>query len=77
MSHVPTNVNRGSGIGTFSRRSHARVAPVDRDTPQETAEEVHLELRWNGSSDATTDRFELRREADGQLLIARQDTIAG
>ena len=37
---------------------------------------VDVVLRWNGSSDATTDRFELRRGPDGQLLIARQDTIA-
>ena len=38
---------------------------------------VHVDLRWNGSSDATTNRFELRRGPDGQWLIARQDTIAG
>lgn len=37
---------------------------------------VDVVLRWNGSIDATTDRFELRRGPDGQLLIARQDTIA-
>ena len=37
---------------------------------------VDVVLRWNGSSDTTTDRFELRRGPDGQLLIARQDTIA-
>ena len=36
---------------------------------------VHVELRWNGSSEAVTDRFELHRGPDGQLLIARQDTV--
>jgi hypothetical protein len=37
---------------------------------------VEAELRWNGDSDAVTDRFELRPGPDGQLLIARQDTVA-
>ena len=34
---------------------------------------VDVELRWNGSTDAVTDRFELRRSRDGQLVIAGQD----
>ena len=38
---------------------------------------MDVELRWNGSSDTVTDRFELRRGTNGQLLIARQETIAG
>jgi hypothetical protein len=37
---------------------------------------VDVVLRWNGSSDAATDRFELRRGPEGRLLIARQETIA-
>jgi len=49
------------------------VELVDADASRAIADVV---LRWNGSSDAITDRFELRRGPDGQLLIARQDTIA-
>ena len=36
---------------------------------------VDVELRWNGSSEAVVDRFELHRTPDGQLLIAGQDTV--
>ena len=37
---------------------------------------VDVELRWNGTSNPVTDRFELRPGTDGQLLIARQETIS-
>ena len=38
---------------------------------------VDVELRWNGSSNTITDRFELRPGPNGELLIASQDNIAG
>ena len=38
---------------------------------------VDVAVRWNGSSNTVTDRFELRRGTNEQLLIARQQTIAG
>jgi hypothetical protein len=38
---------------------------------------LHVTLRWNGSSDTTTDRFELRQGPDGQWQIANQDNVAG
>ena len=50
------------------------IATIDL-TPEWATMDV--ELRWNGSSDTVTDRFELRRGTNGQLLIARQETIAG
>ena len=46
------------------------VRLVDADSERAI---VDVELRWNGSSDAVTDRFELRRSSSGQLLIAGQD----
>ena len=48
------------------------VILVDADSERAI---VHVQLRWNGSTDTVTDRFELRRVPDGQLLIARQDTL--
>jgi hypothetical protein len=36
---------------------------------------VDVELRWNGSSDAVTDRFELRPGGGGQLLISGQEPM--
>ena len=49
------------------------VVVVDVD-PHRTI--VDVELRWNGSSNTITDRFELRPGPNGRLLIASQDTIA-
>jgi hypothetical protein len=37
---------------------------------------VHVMVRWNGSSDAITERFVLRRAPNGEFLIAGQETIA-
>ncbi len=36
---------------------------------------VNVELRFNGSDTATTDQFTLRPGADGELLIAEQNTL--
>ena len=46
------------------------VGLVDADSERAF---VDVELRWNGSTDAVTDRFELRRSLEGRLLIAGQD----
>ena len=46
------------------------VILVDADSERAI---VDVQLRWNGSTDTVTDRFELRRSLDGQLLIAGQD----
>jgi tRNA A-37 threonylcarbamoyl transferase component Bud32 len=44
------------------------------DTDQDQAI-VHVELRWNGSTTAEINRFTLRRDEDGDLLIASQSTL--
>ncbi len=36
---------------------------------------VNVELRFNGSDTATTDRFTLRPSGTGKLLIAEQNTL--
>ena len=44
------------------------------DVDQSTAV-LHVQLRWNGSDDTTTDRLRLWRAPDGQLLIVGQDSL--
>ena len=53
------------------------VLEVDLIEVAPEAATVDVAVRWNGSSNTVTDRFELRRGTNEQLLIARQQTIAG
>jgi len=59
----------------FWTDNDVEVGAVELVEANEDRALVKVELRFNGSDTATTDRFTLRAGGDGELLIAEQNTV--